>query len=93
MSKQNGSRKVGKNKRSPSMAAYKAQDRFSRNAKRRAARQQKIEAAHAFKAVAVTAKRKRGAVARLERRIAAGAKGLEATLVKAKAALKVAEAR
>lgn len=85
-------KKAKRNREKASNVAYNAQGRDLRNAKRRAARQQKIEAAHAFKAVAVTAKRKRGAVARLERRIAAGVKGLEATLAKARAALKAAEA-
>ena len=92
MAKQNGSRKVGRNKRSASMAAYAAQDRLSRNKKRRAARQSVIEGRHAAKAVAVTIKRKAGAVARLERRIAAGAKGLEGSMTKALAAFAVAQA-
>jgi hypothetical protein len=78
-------RKHGRNKtRSPAMARYRAEGRMEKNRKLRANRQARIEAAHAAKRLAVTAKRKRGAVARLERRIAAGAKNLEATLAKAK---------
>lgn len=85
-------RKHGRNKtRSLSMARYRAEGRRDKNRKLRAKRQGKIEAAHAAKRLAVTAKRKRGAVARLERRIAAGAKNLESTLAKAKAAAKAAQ--
>jgi hypothetical protein len=87
-----GDRKIGQNKRKPTNIAYKAQDRRSKNKRLRAARQMRIEAAHAEKRVAVTIKRKRGAVKRLERRIAAGNALLASTLAKAKAALTAAEA-
>lgn len=86
MAQQKGGRKVGRNKRKPTNAAYAAEGRKLKNKKRRAARQQKIEAKHEAKRFKVRAKRKAGAVRRLERRIAAGATGLADTLAKAKAA-------
>lgn len=92
MSKQNGSRKIGQNKRKPTNIAYKAQDRASRNRKIKAARQARIEAQHAAKRADVTIKRKAGAVARLMRRIAEGNTRLAASLERAKAALKAAQA-
>lgn len=88
-----GERKIGRNKKSASNVAYKAQDRYRRNMKRRAARIERIEVAHLHKASHVRVLRKKGAVARLERRIAAGAVRLASTLDKAKAALKAAKER
>lgn len=82
-----GDRKIGRNKKSASNVAYKAQDRLSRNKRRRAARAARIEAAHVAKRSAVAVKRKQGAVKRLERRIASGAVRLTGTLDRAKAAL------
>lgn len=88
---QKGSKKNGRNKRKPANIAYKAEDRFSKNKRRRAARQSKIEAAHAEKRGVVCVKRKLGAVRRLERRIAAGNTWLSETLNKAKSALERAK--
>ena len=64
-----------------------------KNARRRDARETRLQAERNAKAGHVRVLRKRGAVARLERRIAAGQSGLANSLAKAKAALKVAEAR
>jgi hypothetical protein len=88
-----GKRKLGQNKRKPTNMAYKAEGRRDRNRKIVAARTKRIEAGHASKRFAVTIKRKRGAVARIERRIQNGAVGLSETLAKAKAAAALAEAR
>lgn len=64
-----------------------------RNARRREARETRLQVERDAKAGRVRVLRKRGAVTRLERRIAAGQSGLTNSLAKAKAALKVAEAR
>ena len=64
-----------------------------RNARRREACETRLQVERDAKAGRVRVLRKRGAVARLERRIAAGKTGLTNSLAKAKAALKVAEAR
>lgn len=79
-------KKANRNKNAPTSMVRKAQLRWERNKVRRAKRQARIEAAHAEKSVRVTALRKKGAVARLKRRIAEGVKGLESTLAKAIAA-------
>lgn len=79
-------RKHGRNKNSAAMKNYNAQGRLAKNKAATAKRQARIEAANADKALRVTALRKKGAVARLKRRIAAGARGLESTLAKAVAA-------
>lgn len=79
-------RKHGRNKNSAAMKNYNAQGRLAKNKAATAKRQARIEAAHAAKALKVAAMRKKGAVARLKRRIFEGAKELESTLAKALAA-------
>lgn len=88
-----GIRKIGQNKRKPTNMAYKAEGRAGRNKKIVAARVKRIYEDHAEKKLSVTIKRKRGAVARIERRIVAGAVGLSDTLRKAKDALIAAESQ
>ena len=88
-----GKRKIGQNKRKPTNMAYKAEGRAGRNKKIVAARVKRIYADHAEKKLSVTIKRKRGAVARIERRIQNGVLGLSETLKKAKAALIAAESQ
>ncbi len=61
-----------------------------RNARRREARETRLQGKREAKAGRVCILRKRGAVARLERRIAGGAPNLSNSLAKAKAALKTA---
>lgn len=59
-----------------------------KNARRREARETRLQVERSAKAGRVRVLRKRGAVARLERRIAEGKTGLTSSLVKAKAAMK-----
>ena len=65
----NSSRKIGHNKNSPSMANYKAQDRLSKNKRRRLAAEQRRVAAYAATAAHRKHLRQKGALARIDRRI------------------------
>ena len=82
----NGHKKHGKIKKSASQQRYTAEQRWLKNAKRRAVKQAKVLAQHAAKASLVSLKRAQGAVARLRRRMA-DRPSLAASLAKAEAAL------
>lgn len=82
----NGHKKHGKVKKSSSQQRYTAEQRWLKNAKRRAVKQMKVLARHAAKAPVVALKRAQGAVARLRRRLV-GNPSLAPSLAKAEAAV------
>lgn len=97
MSKQNGSRKVGHNKRKPCHIAYTQQMRWERNKRRRIAKEEQRQAAFAATAAHRRLLRKRGALNRITRRLSAATNDLDRLRLagiqsKVRAALNAAEA-
>lgn len=86
MSKTNGSRKIGRNKRKPSNIAYAATGRLDRNKRRNKATEQERQRKDAEKADSRKVKRAKGAARRLGVRIAKGANISSDTIAKVNAA-------